>query len=193
MSDRAWLHEAIRWSLWFLVMSVVMGWLGRSRMKQRVDRDSTLEHPTSTLIIGAICFTLFAGLAIVSNVFANKTTTWWTTGIFVAFALLSVPILVDYFVAKHRFSSEGLHYTKFRGGKKYLGWNELESIHYSPGMKWFVLKARNGEIARISVMLMGLPEFARQVLEHAPQRAIEDRTLEILEATAAGNPPSVWV
>src|SRR5688572_4105607 len=169
MSDRTWLHEAIKWSLWFLVMSAVMGWLGRSRMKQRVEREaSTLEHPVSTLVIGVVCFVLFAGLAILSNVFANKTTAWWTTAIFVGFAVMSIPVVVDYFVAKHRVSNEGLHYTKLSGAKKYLGWNEVQSVHYSPGMKWFVLKSSKGEVARISVMLMGLPEFARQVLEHAP-------------------------
>jgi hypothetical protein len=194
MSEKSWwVKEAIQWSLWAVAMVVVMGWLGRSRMKGRPERDtSTLVHPTSTLILGVVCFGFFAGLAIVSNVFANKTTTWWTTTIFVGFAGLSAPMLIDYFVAKHKVSSEGLQYRKLPGRKKYLGWAELQSVRYSAGMKWFVLTTKSGEVARLSVMLMGLPEFARQVLEHAPEGAIEAETLAILQATAEGNPPSLW-
>jgi hypothetical protein len=41
-------------------------------------------------------------------------------------------------------------------------------------------------------MLVGLPEFARLLLAHVPSRAIEAQALPVLEATAAGDPPSVW-
>ena len=54
-----------------------------------------LHHPISTLIIGVAGFLLFAAIALVSNVFANSTTSWWTTAIFVGFALLALPILPD--------------------------------------------------------------------------------------------------
>lgn len=42
-------------------------------------------------------------------------------------------------------------------------------------------------------MLVGLPEFARLLLAHVPPGAIEPGTLPVLDATAAGRPPSVWV
>jgi hypothetical protein len=59
-------------------------------------------------------------------------------------------------------------------------------------MKWFRLETRTGAVARISAMLIGLPEFARLLLAHAPADAIPPETLLVLEATAAGNPPPVW-
>jgi len=41
-------------------------------------------------------------------------------------------------------------------------------------------------------MLMGLPEFARLLLQGAPAGAIDAGTLDVLRATAAGDPPSIW-
>lgn len=41
-------------------------------------------------------------------------------------------------------------------------------------------------------MLMGLPEFARLLLAHAPREALEPETLRVLQETAEGRPPSVW-
>ena len=151
-----------------------------------------LAHPPSTLIMGLVCFGFFASVTVISNVYANKTTTWWTTTAFVFFALSSVPMIYDYFIARHRVSEDGLAYRKFTGVAKYLRWSDLKAVRYAPGMKWFRLETRSGDVARISVMLMGLPEFARLLLTHAPRAAIDDKALPVLEATAVGQVPSVW-
>ena len=195
--DRPLWTTALQWTLWLLIwlliMSVVMGWLGRSRFRVRPTADvRRLAHPPGTLIIGLICFAFFTGIAVVSNVLPNKTTTWWTTSIFVGFALLSAPVVTGYFTARHRVSEDGLAYRTLGGTRKYIRWSDLRDVRYAPSMKWFRLETRSGDVARISVMLMGLPEFARLLLEHAPEGAIVDGTLQILHATAEGHPPSVW-
>ena len=41
-------------------------------------------------------------------------------------------------------------------------------------------------------MRVGRPEFARRRLAHVRPGAIEPETRPVLEATAAGDPPSVW-
>lgn len=193
MSDRPWWITALKWALWAAIMSLVMGWLGRSRFRTRPLSDARrLAHPPSTLILGLAGSAFFAGIAVLSNVFANRTTTWWTTAIFVGCALLSVPLVIDYFAARHEVSAEGLSYRKLVGTRKYLRWRELRDVRFAPVMKWFRLETEAGDVARISVMLMGLPEFARLLLEHAPAGAIEPGTLDVLRATAEGAPPSVW-
>ena len=193
MADRTWWVTTIQWSVWAILMSLVMGWLARSRHRARpAAHQRELAHPPSTLILGLACFVFFSGIAVVSNVYANKTTTWWTTAIFVGFALMAVPMIVDYFVAQHKVSEEGMSYRKLIGASKSLRWSELQTVRYVPGLKWFRLETQSGEVARISVMLMGLPEFARLLIAHAPRQAIEANTLTVLEATADGHPPSVW-
>jgi hypothetical protein len=193
MSDRGWWATALQWTLWAVILALVMGWLGRSRFRRRpVTEAGKLAHPPSTLIVGLACFGFFAAIAIISNVVSNRTTTWWTTAVFIGFAALSSPLILDYFMAKHEVSEAGLAYRKLTGTRGYLRWSELRSVRYAPAMKWFRLETRSGAVARVSVMLMGLPEFAHQLLEHAPAESVDPDTLQILQATAKGNPPSVW-
>ncbi len=191
--SQPWWAAAVQWAIWGVLMAVVMGWVARSRLKTRPRSDARrLAHPPSTLVIGLVTFVFFAGIAIISNVYANRTTTWWTTAIFVGFALLAVPMILDYFLARHEVSEDGLSYGRLSGPRGYLGWSELRRVRYAPVMKWFRLETRSGHVARISAMLIGLPEFARLVLAHAPPDAVDPETFEILEATASGNPPPVW-
>src|SRR5262245_23080208 len=193
MADRAWWVTTIQWSVWAILMSLVMGWLARSRHRARpAAQQRELAHPPSTLILGLVCFVFFAGIAVVSNVYANKTTTWWTTAIFVGFALMAVPMMVDYFVARHKVSEEGMNYRKLTGASKFLRWSELRTVRYAPALKWFRLETQSGGVARISVMLMGLPEFARLLIAHSPRQAIEPTIPSEPQATADVHPPSDW-
>jgi hypothetical protein len=182
----------IRWGLWVVLMVIIMGWVARSRHRPRPASDARrLVHPPSTLIIGLTVFTLFAAIAVVSNVYANRTTTWLTTTVFLGFAGLALWLVVDYFTARHEVSDAGMRHGSVTG-RRDIEWAEVSSVQYSPAMKWFRLETRSGRVARVSAMLVGLPEFARLLLAHVPGRAIEAQTLPVLEATAAGDPPSVW-
>ena len=81
-----WLSRSdswLQWTLWAIIMSLIMGWVARSRRQPRAAGYARrLQHPSSTLIIGLVCFLFFAGIAVISNVYANATTTWLTTTVF---------------------------------------------------------------------------------------------------------------
>jgi len=103
-------------------------------------------------------------------------------------------MVINYFIAKHEVSAEGLFYRKLVAGTtKHLRWSDLRAVRYSPLAKCFHLETHSGGVARISVMLTGLPDFARLLLAHAPGGAVDAETLHVLEATAEGHPPSVWI
>jgi hypothetical protein len=144
------------------------------------------------LILGLVGFLFFSALAVLSNVYANETTTWWTTALFVGFALLALAMIGDYVLARHDVSERGLSYGRLTGPRGYLEWGDLRRVRYSQAMKWFVLETRSGKTARISAMLVGLPEFARLLLTRAPAGVIESETAAILHDTAGGNPPPIW-
>src|SRR5690348_15474758 len=180
--DQPWWGPAVQWTVWGILMALAMGWVARSRFKTRPDSDSQrLVHPPSTLIIGIVVFLFFAGIAIVSNVFPNRTVTWWTTAVFAGFALLSLAMVAAYFLGHHQVSEEGLSYGRLAGRRGYLKWADLCRVRYDPAMKWFRLETQAGDVARISAMLIGLPEFARLLLSHAPPHAIGAETLPILQ------------
>src|SRR5207244_2880497 len=125
--NKSWLQ----WTLWTLLMSLIMSWVARGCGRPRpVGSAQRLQHPTSTLIIGLAGFLLFAAIAVVSNVFANVTTTWWTTAIFVGFALLALPILGDYLAARQEVSEEGLRYGRLLCSVGCWPWLDLKSVRF---------------------------------------------------------------
>jgi hypothetical protein len=180
--------------LWGIAMSVVMGWVARSRMKQRPEQLAThLRHPVSTLVLGVVGFLFFAGIAVVSNTIGkNNTTSVWTTLVFLFFAMMSLAMVAEYYLARHRLISDGLQYGSLLGRRREIKWVDVRSIEYATVMKWFKVTTNQGTTVRISVMLMGLPTFAQQALSHIPGERITEPTRSILVETANGKPPSVW-
>ncbi len=148
--------------------------------------------PRSMLVIGLLCFGFFATILVLSNVYSNHTTTWWTSAIFAGFALMALPMITDYVLARHRADAGGLSYWTYFGGQKRMAWSDVREVRFVVAMKWFRLRDGRGGTARISTMLVGLPEFAGLVLAHAPPHAIDSQSRELLEATAAGYPPPPW-
>jgi hypothetical protein len=191
--DGRWWTAPLQWGLWFLLMSLIMGWIARSRLRARPASEAgRLTHTLGMFVVGLVCFVVFAGFAIASNVFPNTTATWWTTAIFVGFACLGALMMTGVFLEQYEASPDRLVGTNFIGIRKQLRWSELKSVRYSLMMKWFRLETQSGNVIRISAMLTGLPEFARLLLASAPAQTIDSETSELLRATAAGNPPSVW-
>jgi hypothetical protein len=141
-------------------------------------------------VVGAV---FFGGIAVISNtVGKNSTTTVWTTLGFLVFALASLPMIADYYFARHHVSELGMDYGRMFGQRGTFSWSDVKRVRYAPVMKWFAIELRSGSTVRVSAMLMGLPEFARILLAHVPKSAIDNETYTLLCETEQGKPPSVW-
>ncbi len=191
---RPWWVPVVQWAAWGVVMTAVMGWLARSRMKQRPEQlANDLRHPPSTLITGIIGFLFFAALCVVSNTMGkNETTSVWTSLVFLFFAAMSLATIAEYFRARHRLTPDGLEFGRLLGRRGALKWVDVTSVEFAPTMKWFRIKTKQRGTIRISAMLMGLPAFAHQILAHVPARQIAEPAHSILAETANGNPPRIW-
>lgn len=188
------LATVIQWTIWGIVMVIVIGWLARSRLRQRPRSESRkLVHPQSTLITGVVLFPLFVGFMIFSFVVTEGTTRVLLTLLWVVFAALPLPLIADYIFARHEVSEEGMDFGRITGRRGTLEWADVVRVEYAPRMGWFRIETGSGEVARVTIMLMGLPEFARLVLARVPEQAIEANALPVLRATAAGKPPNIWV
>jgi hypothetical protein len=191
--SRPWWANLLQWSLFAVVMTLVAKWIAASRARQRPAAESRrLRHPPATLAIGLVTSGFFAGIAVLSNIYSNQTTTIYTTLTFVGFAVLGLAVVADYCFARHEVSHDGMHYGRMTGIRGSLAWRDVARVRFSPSMKWFALTLADGRTVRVSAMHMGLPEFARLVLEHVNGAAIDTETRALLEATAEGRPPSVF-
>jgi len=182
----------LQWGVWGVAMAIVMAWLGRNRLRARTDEPGEMRMPASIFVVMAICLLFFSTAIALQIAIPNKTVTWWTIGIFLVLSAMCLPVISAFFLEKHRLSAEGMAFRNFAGVRKTVSWTDLRSVRYSAAMKWFRLETRSGTVARISVALTGLPEFARLVLQKAPPGTIEADSLPVLEATANGHPPSLY-
>jgi hypothetical protein len=191
---RDWWIPIVQWTLWGVAMTAVMGWMARSRFRTRpASGAGALAHPISTLVIGVVGVVFFGGIAVVSNTIGkNNTTSMWTTLCFAGFALASVPMITDYFFARHRVSERGMDYGRMFGQRGRFVWSDVKRVRYASAMKWFAIDLRSGSTVRLSAMLMGLSELARLLLAHVPRSAVDDEAYRLLCETEQGRPPSVW-
>ena len=151
-----------------------------------------LRHPRSTLVVGVVCSGFFLALAVLSSLFPGKDGSPAISLLFVGFACLGAPLIVEYYRVVHRLEEGGLRYTPLISSPSFMPWTDVKSVRYAPSMKWFRIEGRDGRIVRVSVMLMGLPEFARVLLSEVPELRIDPAARVLLEQTAEGHPPSVW-
>ncbi len=194
MSDRAWWMHVLQWGTWFVLMTFAMGWLAKSRLGGRaVAESNVMQFPRTVLIVGGVCWTFFVGLAVLSVLYPNSTGSLWITMVFVGFAALGAHWVVEFFYVRLRVERDGLHYRTLTGGNGFLRWDNVTKIRYSPMTKWFRIEGVRGEVVRVSAMLMSLPAFADAILATVPGSRIDPETSEILQETANGEPPSIWV
>jgi hypothetical protein len=113
---------------------------------------------------------------------------------FLAFAVfLGGPLLLEYYRVWHRLEPGGMRSQPLLKDACSVKWKDVTRVSYSQGSKWFIVETANGTKVRRSVMLVGLPAFARTVLHEVPRDRIEAQAVPVLERTAAGNPPPIWM
>ena len=194
MSDRGWWMDAVQWGTWFVLMCLVIGWLARSRMgNQASEASAELRFPRTVLIVGIIAWVFFIALAFLSLLYPNTTGSLWVSLAFIGFAALGAHWVIEFFYVRHRVEPDGLRYRTLGGGSGFLRWSDIARIRYSAMTKWFRIEGVSGEVVRVSAMLMSLPDLARAILAAVPISRIDPETSDILQETANGSPPSVWL
>jgi hypothetical protein len=137
------------------------------------------------LVLGIVVTAFGVGVAVASNVFSNCTTTVWTTSGFLLFAGFGVLMIVEYVRDRHDLSNDGMNHAGVFWGRGRMAWPAVTSVRFHPYLSAFVLRTETGQCAVLSVMLTGIPEFARIVLAQVRAAAVDPETRSLLEATVA--------
>jgi hypothetical protein len=186
-----WLAIMIQGAVWFLAMTLVMGWLARTRLApaKRTATGTELKLPLGMLAISIVGMTLFTGLAIASS-FADAGPV--VAGLFITFAVLSAYLAYEYFNDRFEQRADGITMRPLFGGERFVPWPDVASVRFGSVGNWIVVKDRGGGTMRLSVMMIGLPALAEALLSNVPAELIAPNSLEVLHATAEGHPPSIW-
>ena len=153
-----------------------------------------LRLPITSPVIGALSAAFFFWLAAVSfTTGKHPAATLGTTLCFIVLGLMALPMVADYFFARHLLSDDAIDFGRRFGGRGVMRWSEVQRIRFSPTMKWFVLEDRSRRKARISASLNGLPEFARIALARTSPEALDPKTRRLLSEASLGRRPRVWL
>ncbi len=111
---------------------------------------------------------------------------------FLGFAvLLCVAATVEVFGVAHRLVPGGIERVAPGRARLVLRWGDVVHFEWSPSTRWYELRTRAGERARVYAQLSGIASFARAALEGVPAEVV-DATPGLrsqLEAQARGVEP----
>jgi hypothetical protein len=173
-----------------LLTGLVTALIAASRKRgPAVDHPGRLQHPPSTLMIGVLVLGAFLGLATLAELADNGTSGPFVSAAFASFGVLGLLTILEYYRARHELTVDGLDFGRLLGPRGSLKWRDVTRLTYSRGMRWFRIETAAGEVAHVSAMLTGLPEFARAVLEQVPSYALDGSTREVLQACVQGELP----
>ncbi len=58
----------------------------------------------------------------------------------------------------------------------FFRWTDVTRVRYARSLKWFRTETADGAVVRVSIMLTGLPEFARAMLDEVSAARIDADT-----------------
>jgi hypothetical protein len=188
-----WVGTVLQWGLWFVLMTLVMGWLARRRLGPAAPTatGTLLKLPISLLVIGVVCTAMFGTFAVLS--YSAPTGGAVVAAVFVLFAAVGCYVIVEYFRDRYELRPGGLAWRTPIGTERFAPWADVAWVRYSRVGNWLVLRLRNGRTLRLSVMLVGLPALAEALLRNVHPDLIAEDSRQIIQDTARGEPPKVWM
>jgi hypothetical protein len=184
----------IQWGIYLVAMTLVMGWLARSRLRSP-DATTTggvlLKQPVGMLFLGLVAMGMFGAFAVLS--YGARTGGPGVAAIFLVFVALGAYVTYSYFADRLELRPDGIVYPRLARRWRFAPWDEISAVRYGSAMKWFVFTLRDGTRLRASAILIGLPALAEATLRHVPTERIAPDAMGVLRETADGRPPSVWV
>jgi PH (Pleckstrin Homology) domain-containing protein len=181
-----WLH-ALAWIAWWLLFLIAAALL--MRIPAGPHHAGELRYSRSTLVVGVVCSGFFVAVAALSVMFPGRNPSLGPTVVFLVCALFSAPLILEYFRVWYRLEPEGLRYRPLVKRRGFLRWTNVRRVGYSPSLHWFHIETADGAGVRLSTTLVGLPEFARAVLDEVPAERIEAGARRVLAQIVALAPP----
>ena len=182
--------SVLQWALWAVLFTLAMSAVAKAvRRQSAAYTGAEVRHGTVVLVTGLVTGLPFLASAVAAAVFADKDR--WVSLVFLAFSSLGAYLVWEWRIVRFRVVPEGFEYRTLLKGPGTARWADLVAADYSPSMKWFTLTLRDGQVLRVSVMLLGLEPFIATLVAQAGH-SIVPAARATFEATASGQRPSIW-
>ncbi len=153
----------------------------------RRHRNGRLVYPKFYLVLAVLCTTFFAALEILSLAIDPAGTSMIAHFWFVAFALVGLIVILGSLFEHYELTEAGIRFKRLIRPAKSIGWAEVSSFEFSSRYDHFDIRTSQGVSITVPSTIVGSDEFAVTVLKNVSPRAIDENTLEVLEAVAGGS------
>ena len=156
------------------------------------DETGVMRNVANIAWIGGIASTAFlaTGLALLT-IWSDRYSHAAVPIVFLVLSGGAFCMFVDGIGTRHMISDDGLeHHFPFRG-TVFLAWEEVVRVDYSETMRWWILETENFP-RRVSAAMSNQPLFEQVILDRVSPYAIAPEIRELLNQTAAGDPPSAY-
>jgi len=183
--DSRWITPILCLLFFTGAMAVFKRSMARQRLRSPAGSNQ-LANPPAILIVGLIGTVFFGGIFIASLLWPDGTENFLVHAVFFSVFLLSVYLVAEYFLVHHRVDGQGMDCARLFGSRHRFAWADVERVDFNQSMNWYRLKLASGDTVRVSGAMMGLPTFARHVLDHVPQHRLDLRVRPMLDQAAKG-------
>lgn len=108
----------------------------------------------------------------------------------IVIAATGVLAILEYLRNWHRYNESGITYRPLFYGRKFVPWEQIHQVAYLQNSRTILIWTCSGEVLRIRIVLVGVIEFCKTVLDRVSRDRISDEALDVLDefATCQG----VW-
>jgi hypothetical protein len=166
--------SVVQEALWAVLFTLAMSAVGKAvRRQSAASTGQGGRHGTVVLVTGLVTGLPFLAGAVAAAIFAGKDR--WVSLVFLAFSSPGAYLVWEWRVVR------------FPGTAR---WADLVAADSSPSMKWVTMTLRDGQVLRVSAMLLGLEPFIATLVAQAGH-PIVPAARATFEATASGQRPSI--
>lgn len=183
--DSSWITPIFYFLFFTGTMALFRRWMGRQRLRSPAE-SGQLAYPPAILIVGLAGTVFFGGIFIASLLWPDGTENFLVHALFLGLFLLGAYLVAEYFLVHHRVDGQGMDCSRLFGSRRRIAWADVERVDFNQAMNWYRLKLASGSTVRISGAMMGLPTFARHVLDHVPQHRLDLQVRPMLDRAAKG-------
>jgi len=192
--DDGWLTQVTPYAHWLfygtplLLLAVLLRWIARDPLRRPALGGTTRVGYGPVLVLlgfGGSVFAIGLAIAVLAGPAPADATEWVGTLAMPLLVMLPLYLLAASVLVQCRVSAAGIEYRLVSGRRGRSGWLALRRVGYHARMNAFRLDLDDGTRIDVSILMRGVPGFARLVLAHVPHDRIDADAREILASWAA--------
>lgn len=192
--DDSWLTQDTPYAQWLVygaplvLLAMLVLWIARDPLRRPALGGTTRVGYGPVLVLlgfGGSVLAIGLAIAVLAGPAPEDATEWVGVLGLPPLVMLNLYLLAASVLVQCRVSAAGVEYRLVSGRRGRSGWPAVRRVVYSDRMSAFRIDLGDGARIHVSIVMRGVPGFARLVLAHVPHARIDADAHEVLASWAA--------